>query len=138
MNNISQAIERLRYNSLRADAVRREAFVSSIKSKTLIEDLSITFDPATARGILHNPLTGKKALTHLSRLDDNGIRALVLSHPKCPKSLLLEYASNPNHLIRKAIAERPVLPKKVAKVLQKDSVTEIRELATKTVLRPGN
>ena len=126
----------MRYRSLQADAVKREEFVSTIKSKALIEDLSITFDVATAKGLLRNPLISKKELVHLARLDDNAVRALVLSHPKCPKNLLLKYASNPNHLIRKAIAERPILPKKVAKILRRDSVTEIRDLATTASLRP--
>lgn len=136
MKAISQSIEMIRYHSLRADAAKREDFVSNIKSKAFIKDLSITFDAATAKGLLRNSLISKKELVHLVKLDDNAVRVLVLSHPKCPKNLLLKYASNPNHLIRKAIAERPILPRKVAKILRRDSVAEIRDLATTASLRP--
>lgn len=93
----------------------------------VLRKIALTWDPTVALLLLEeNPHLEKQHLRSLAAIEDGRVRAAIVSHPACPKSLLRESVKYGGENVRAAVACRADLPDDVTHALVADRSPIVR------------
>jgi len=117
-------------------AIRRALCYNPHTPGALLKQLAVGAAPVELKGMVRNPQADHTLLRQCWQQHDEYLQAEVAVHPNCPPELLDSAERAPQALVRRKLAQNPVLPDPMLLRLLDDSQAQVRAAAVRNLSTP--